>query len=400
MLGQTRLADARLTAEEEQPAPAPDCLTQSRLELGPLGLAANIRRSARRRLGGSTGTKLGLAYGLRRRGVSQPPQLGANFRERLVAVVGRLRQQAVEQREVGLGSHVRRQGHRRLVPDRLDGVRLPRPSERVLAGEELKQRHTEREDVGAGVGLLAQELLGRHVDDGANHLAGFGQALVPPAAFGLDEPPRHPEIHHLHVPLVGQDEVRGLQVTMHDTMRVRFLERLGNLAGQLEHPRGRQRALGRRVEQRLARHVLHDDAGSAIELGELVDLADVGMIERRRRLGLPAEPLVGHRIVLQPPRDELDGDRTLERPVLGQKHLAHATRAQAPDDAVANDWLEHNSSGPSEALALVIAGSTNLATHYRHHPVSMRGSTPPGRPKCGTASAARTGSTNRCSVTL
>ena len=47
LLGQPGLANTRLAPEQHQAAPAPDRLAQTRLELGALGLAANIRCPAR-----------------------------------------------------------------------------------------------------------------------------------------------------------------------------------------------------------------------------------------------------------------------------------------------------------------------------------------------------------------
>ncbi len=65
--------------------------------------------------------------------------------------------------------------------------------------------------------------------------------------------------------------------------------------------------------------MLHDDARPAVELGELVNLADERMVERRRRLRFPLEPAPRHRVVLQFVRQELDRDLALELVVVGQE---------------------------------------------------------------------------------
>ena len=108
LLGQPGLADARLAPEQHQAAPAPDGFPQPRFELGPLGLTADIRGPTGSRRRGHTGIGPGGNRLLGRR-LTQPPQLGSHLGERLVAVVGRRRQQPVEQGEVGAGSGLRRQ---------------------------------------------------------------------------------------------------------------------------------------------------------------------------------------------------------------------------------------------------------------------------------------------------
>ena len=86
--------------------------------------------------------------------------------------------------------------------------------------------------------------------------------------------------------------------------------------------------------QCLAVDVLHDDEVAALGLGDLVDMADVGVVERRRRPGLADETLVRLFVPLHFGRKELQCDAAVERCVLGQEYLAHAAPADLLEDAV------------------------------------------------------------------
>ena len=132
-----------------------------------------------------------------------------------------------------------------------------------------------------------------------------------------------------------QHDVRGLQIAVYDAVPVRLLERLGHLGPEGDDlPELEAAAFQPRLE-RLPDDVLHRDAGAAICLGHLVDLANKGVVERGGRLRLALEPLARLRIALQRLGQELEGDLALELGVVGEKHLAHAAFAEGADDAIA-----------------------------------------------------------------
>ena len=87
---------------------------------------------------------------------------------------------------------------------------------------------------------------------------------------------------------------------------------------------------------RLARNMLHHNAGAPVDVGQLVNLANVGMVERRRRPRLAVEPLARGRVLLERLGQELDRHFATQLYVVGEKHLAHAALAEAREDAVAS----------------------------------------------------------------
>ena len=76
---------------------------------------------------------------------------------------------------------------------------------------------------------------------------------------------------------------------MNDALGVRGFQRLGNLHPQIEKPALRQRFAGNEVLKGAALHQLHCQEGLSLHLVDLIDRADVGMIECRRGTRLPPE---------------------------------------------------------------------------------------------------------------
>ena len=96
------------------------------------------------------------------------------------------------------------------------------------------------------------------------------------------------------------------------------------------------------VLQRQAVEELHDDEGAAVFLADVVDGADVGMVQRRRSLRLAPEALQSLRVLGHVFGQELERDETVEPGVLGLVHDAHSAAAQLANDAVVgNSCVDH-----------------------------------------------------------
>ncbi len=158
LLGEPRLANARLPADQHQTATAPHRLVEPLAQLGVLTVAPDERRAPAPewwRTGvGDRRHRLGPAGG----DVTQPPHLDRHRLERLIPVVRRFREQLVEDGAVdrvaatlGVTRGITKNRRDRLA----DGAAL----ERVLAGQQLEQHDTEREDVRSGVCRLTANLL-------------------------------------------------------------------------------------------------------------------------------------------------------------------------------------------------------------------------------------------------
>ena len=152
------------------------------------------------------------------------------------------------------------EGRRLVLDDRGEGLDRRLPLEGRVAAHHLVEHRAEGELVGAVVHGPAARLLGRHVPDGAHHDTGGGvgrarragpgrhlrEALAgrpiraAPVAAQLGEA----EVEDLHVAVARQHHVLGLEVAVDDAGGVGAGEPVGQLAGDVEHPAGRERELG------------------------------------------------------------------------------------------------------------------------------------------------------------
>ena len=98
------------------------------------------------------------------------------------------------------------------------------------------------------------------------------------------------EVENLHLPRLGDEDVRRLDVAMDDALRVRGAERFGDLHRQVEH--GVELQLRRdALAKRLPLEQLHHDEGLAVVLFDVVNRADVRMVQCGGRARLAAEPI-------------------------------------------------------------------------------------------------------------
>ena len=115
---------------------------------------------------------------------------------------------------------------------------------------------------------------------------------------------------------------------------MRGVQRVGKLDAHVEHRVQAQRTRGEPVLQRRALQILHRDERSSGLLADVVDRADVGMVERRcaARFTLKAAQSLG--VARQSVGDELERHGTLQPRIFGFVDHAHPAAAQPGDDAV------------------------------------------------------------------
>ena len=94
-----------------------------------------------------------------------------------------------------------------------------------------------------------------------------------------------PEIQHLHRAVRPQDDVARLQIAVHDALLVGVFQRLGDLPGDLERLIQRYRALPDSLRQSGTLDEFHHKVIGA----HVVELADVGMIQRGHRVHFAGE---------------------------------------------------------------------------------------------------------------
>ena len=91
--------------------------------------------------------------------------------------------------------------------------------------------------------------------------------------------------------------------------------------------------------QREAVEKLHGDEGLAVVLADVVDRADVRMVQGGRRLGFALKTGERLRVAGNFFREEFQGDETMQAGVFGFVNHAHAAAAEFFHDAVVRNGL-------------------------------------------------------------
>ena len=149
-----------------------------------------------------------------------------------------------------------------------------------------------------------------------------------------------PEVEHLgDVRLAAPDRdehVGGLQVPVDQAQRVGLGQPRADLAEQVDHPPGRQRAgpahqLGEAQALEVLHHVVERPV---VGVAVVVDLDRVGVRQPGGRLHLALEPGQGDRVGPGLGLDQLQGAGALQELVLGEVDLAHPALAQLAHELV------------------------------------------------------------------
>ena len=179
--------------------------------------------------------------------------------------------------------------------------------------------------------------------------------------------------------LLVEQDVRRLHVAVDEPLRVRGVERVGDLRGDRDRARRLERALA--TQQRLQVgpvDVAHRDEEAAVGLARLVDRDDVRVVEARGEPRLAEHPLAEPFVVGEALAQQLQGDRALEPHVERAVHLAHAAAPGKSADLVAGDELTRRN--PSfychRPSRVVVAGCTIAVPDATRRPDSAR---PPRR---------------------
>jgi len=123
---------------------------------------------------------------------------------------------------------------------------------------------------------------------------------------------------------------------------VRGIERVGDFDGQAEQHVHLQRASGNAMLEGQAVEILHCDEGLAVLFANVVNGADVGVVESGSRLGFAAEALQRLAILGDVFGEEFQGDEAIEPGVFGLVYNAHAAATQLFNDAVVRDSLAYH----------------------------------------------------------
>lgn len=119
------------------------------------------------------------------------------------------------------------------------------------------------------------------------------------------------EIQDLGLPARGEKDVGGLDIPVHDAFGVRRVQSIGDLNAQVQQLPQLQRLATDAFPQRLPFQQLHDKEGAALVLANVIEGADIGVIQRGGGAGLPLET-------------ELQRDGAAEACTFGLVDFAHA----------------------------------------------------------------------------
>src|SRR6266566_3718519 len=154
------------------------------------------------------------------------------------------------------------------------------------------------------------------------------------------------EVEDFGVAAIRDKEVRGLNVAMNDAFGVRGIQGVGDLDAQREQSFQFHGTAGNAVLQGCAFQKLHGNERLPFLFPDVVDGADVGMIQGGRSLCFSLESGESMRITGYILRQKLERDETVETSVLRFVNHSHPAAAELLDDAVMRDGLADHAEKP------------------------------------------------------
>ena len=277
--------------------------------------------------------------------------LRAHFRGGLITEVPVFFQRTIEnalqlRRQIGIQLQRR---HRLPIQDALENNRRGVAVEGLLAGGHLIERRSKRKQVGAAVEFLAPGLLRRHIGDGAQGAARTGEVARGLVAVGRDTwvaavvELRQPKIQQLRLAVFGDEDIRRLDVAMDDALGMRRIERVGNLNSQVEQEVDRQRLAVDAMLERLPLEKLHREKGAAVVFANVVDRADIRMIEGRSGAGFAPEALQHRQLAADLVRQKLERHKAPQAGVFSLVDHPHPATADFFEHPVVGDSFTNHS---------------------------------------------------------
>ena len=132
----------------------------------------------------------------------------------------------------------------------------------------------------------------------------------------------------------GDKDIRRLDVAVHNSAGVSRIESVRNLDSQFEQLRGLERTALDHVLQGRAVQILHGDECLPVLLADVVDGADIRMVEGGSCLGFALKAAEGLRIFGDLIGQKLESDKTMQPGVLGLVDHTHTAAANFFNDAV------------------------------------------------------------------
>src|SRR5882762_7452286 len=212
----------------------------------------------------------------------QALEIGTHLRRMLVANVAiflqRLGDDVIEiTRSCGIQTD-RRNGL--AIEESIENLGRSRATERHKPGRHLVEHGAKRKQVGAAVQLLSARLLRRHIRDSSDAGARIGQLLMRESRWGFGASGRgsllrQSKIENLHLSRLGDKNIGGLDVPMHNPLSMSGGETLRNLDSNCKRLINLQWSIANQILEGFAFQKLHADKGLALVIVDFIDGADV-----------------------------------------------------------------------------------------------------------------------------
>ena len=154
------------------------------------------------------------------------------------------------------------------------------------------------------------------------------------------------EVEYLRLSAIGDEDIAGLDVAMDDALCVRRVKQRPRIGWRI-----RSSGSSSSGSFSMARSSCRPSSSSITMkcrpscLADVINRADVRMVQRRRRAGLALKALQRLRVFLHALRQELQRDVPAETCVLRLVHDAHAARAELVRDLVMEKELAYHRGG-------------------------------------------------------
>ena len=198
-----------------------------------------------------------------------------------------------------------------------DGGSRTRIRRGKVAGEQFMKQNPNRVNVRAMTdGLGGSDDFGRGIIRGSENIRAFRDSRANRTG--------QPEIADFRLGILVEQDVRRLDIAVDDAEFVGMGKAAANPGDEADDFGNLNGTAVGRVIERFARHILHDDIEHAVDVAEVEDADQIGMVEAGHGLGLGLETCVKGGVLAEFLGQDLDGDRAFERFLDGAIDGTHA----------------------------------------------------------------------------
>ncbi len=157
------------------------------------------------------------------------------------------------------------------------------------------------------------------------------------------------EVENFSVATFCDKNIGGLDVAVDDVFLMGSVERIGDFDAERDKHFKGDRAMRDQLFERGALQELHRDEGLAVFFADVVDGADVGVIERRGGLSFALESGKSARVIAHILGQEFQRNIATESTIFGFINDSHATSAEFVEHAIVRKGLADELVGADHA---------------------------------------------------